>query len=194
MFLYGRLGTSMEALILIVIVAGIVLAAGFWFTQRSRRRQELKGRFGSEYDRTIETAGSRGEGEKELAEREKRVEFLELKALDPRETQRFGDEWRNTQGRFVDNPAASIQEADSLVQEVMTARGYPITNFEQQAADISVDHPNVLNNYRAAHAIAEENAVEPASTEALRQAMIHYRALFDELLVPAELARSDAKR
>jgi hypothetical protein len=184
----------MEALILIVIVAGIVLAAGFWFTQRSRRRQELKGRFGSEYDRTIETAGSRGEGEKELAEREKRVELLELKELEPRETQRFGDEWRNTQGRFVDNPAASIQEADSLVQEVMTARGYPITNFEQQAADISVDHPNVLSNYRAAHAIAEENAVEPASTEDLRQAMIHYRALFDELLVPAELAPSDAKR
>jgi hypothetical protein len=184
----------MEALILIVVVACIVLAAGFWFTQRSRRRQELKGRFGSEYDRTIETAGSRGEGEKELAEREKRVELLQLKELDPRETQRFGDEWRNTQGRFVDNPAASIQEADSLVQEVMTARGYPITSFEQQAADISVDHPNVLNNYRAAHAIAEENAVEPTSTEDLRQAMIHYRALFDELLVPAELAPSDAKR
>jgi hypothetical protein len=184
----------MEALILIVIVAGIVLVAGFWFTRRSRRRQELKGRFGSEYDRTIETTGSRSEGEKELTEREKRVELLQLTELDPRETQRFGDEWRNTQGRFVDNPAASIQEADSLVQEVMTARGYPITNFEQQAADISVDHPNVLNNYRAAHAIAEENAVEPASTEDLRQAMIHYRALFDELLVPAELAPSDAKR
>jgi len=184
----------MEALILIVIVAGIVLAAGFWFVQRNRRRQELKGRFGSEYDRTIDTADSRGEGEKQLAEREKRVELLQLKELDPREAQRFGDEWRNTQGRFVDDPGASIKEADSLVQEVMTARGYPITNFEQQAADISVDHPEVLTNYRAAHAIAEENALSPASTEALRQAMIHYRALFDELLVPAGLAPAGAKR
>jgi hypothetical protein len=184
----------MEALILIVIVAGIVLAAGFWFIQRNRRRQALKGRFGSEYDRTIDTAESRREGEKQLAEREKRVELLHLKDLDPRETQRFGDEWRNTQGRFVDDPGASIKEADSLVQEVMTARGYPITNFEQQAADISVDHPEVLTNYRAAHTIAEANALSPASTEALRQAMIHYRALFDELLVPAELAPSGTQR
>jgi hypothetical protein len=176
----------MEVLILVVLVAGIVLAAGFWLIQRSRRRQELKGRFGSEYDRTLEKAESRGEGEKELAEREKRVELLQLKELDPRETQRFGDEWRNTQGRFVDDPGASIQEADSLVQEVMSARGYPITNFEQQAADISVDHPEVLSNYRAAHTIAEANALRPASTEALRQAMVHYRALFEELLVPAQ--------
>ena len=183
----------MEAFIFIVIVAGIGLALGFWFIQRRGRRQELKVRFGSEYDRTIEAAETRGEGEKQLVEREKRVELLQLKELDPRETQRFGDEWRNTQGRFVDDPGGAIHEADSLVQEVMAARGYPMTNFEQQAADISVDHPEVLGNYRAAHAIAEENAVEPATTEDLRQAMIHYRALFEELLTPAELVPSDAK-
>ncbi len=184
----------MDALVLVVIVAGIVLVSGFWFIQQSRRRKELKARFGPEYDRTIETAETRGEGEKLLVEREKRVELLQLKELDPRQTQRFGDEWRNTQGRFVDNPGGAIQEADNLVQEVMAARGYPITNFEQQAADISVDHPDVLSNYRAAHAIATANALEPASTEDLRQAMIHYRALFEELLVPSELAPSDAKR
>jgi hypothetical protein len=166
------------------------LALAFWFIQKSRRRQALKARFGSEYDRTIETAETRGEGEKELVGREKRVDLLQLKDLEPRETQRFGDEWRNTQGRFVDDPAGAIQEADSLVQEVMVARGYPMTNFDQQAADISVDHPEVLGHYRKAHAIVEGNAMESASTEDLRQAMVHYRALFDELLVPAELTPS----
>jgi hypothetical protein len=175
----------MDALVLIIIVAAIVLAVAYWFIQKSRLRKELKGRFGSEYDRTIETAESRGEGEKQLVEREKRVELLQLKDLDSSQTQRFGDEWKNTQGRFVDDPGGAIQEADTLVQEVMSARGYPMTNFDQQAADISVDHPEVLGNYRAAHAIAEENALKPASTEDLRQAMIHYRALFEELLVPA---------
>jgi hypothetical protein len=184
----------MEVLVLIVIVVGIVVALGFWFIQKSRRRTELKGRFGQEYDRTIETAETRGAGEQQLVEREKRVELFQLKELEPRQTQRFGDEWRNTQGRFVDDPAGAITEADTLVQEVMAARGYPITNFEQQAEDISVDHPGVLSNYRAAHAIARENALVPSSTENLRQAMIHYRALFDELLVPGELASADAKR
>jgi len=125
---------------------------------------------------------SRGEGEKQLVEREKRVELLELKDLEPRQAQRFGDVWRSAQGRFVDDPGGAIEEADGLVQEVMAARGYPITNFEQQAADISVDHPEVLSNYRAAHTIAEKNKKDGSSTEDLRQAMVHYRSLFDELL------------
>jgi hypothetical protein len=183
----------MGAGIALVIVAVIVLAVVFWFIQQSRRRSELKGRFGTEYERTIETAENRGQGEKQLIEREKRVELLQLKELDPGQAQRFSDQWRAAQGRFVDDPATAIQEADVLVQEVMVARGYPITNFEQQAEDISVDHPEVLSNYRAAHAIAEENAIGPASTEDLRQAMIHYRALFDELLSSAEPAPAAAK-
>jgi hypothetical protein len=158
------------------------LLVAFWFIQKSHSRKELKERFGPEYDRTIETAETRGEGEKQLAEREKRVEGFQLKELEPRQAQRFADEWRSVQGRFVDAPGGATKEADSLVQEVMSARGYPITNFEQQAADISVDHPEVMSNYRAAHAIAEANAKEPASTEDLRQAMVHYRALFNNLL------------
>jgi hypothetical protein len=172
----------MSVLVAIVVIAGIGLASAFWFIQQSRRRKELKGRFGPEYDRTIETAESRGEGEKQLVEREKRVELFELKELEPRQIQRFSDDWRSVQGRFVDDPSGAIEEADSLVQEAMTARGYPITNFEQQAADISVDHPEVLSNYRAAHAIAETNKKDGSSTEDLRQAMVHYRSLFDELL------------
>jgi hypothetical protein len=172
----------MGALIARVIVAAIVLGLGFWFIQKSRNRKELKERFGPEYDRTIETSETRAEGEKQLAEREKRVEGFELKELEPRQAQRFGDQWRSVQGRFVDDAGGATQEADGLVQEVMSARGYPITNFDQQAADISVDHPEVLSNYRAAHAIAEANAKEPASTEDLRQAMVHYRALFNDLL------------
>jgi hypothetical protein len=172
----------MGPLIAIVRVAAIVLGLGFWFIQTSRNRKALKERFGPEYDRTIETSETRAEGEKQLAEREKRVEGFELKELEPRQAQRFADQWRGVQGRFVDDPGGATQVADGLVQEVMAARGYPITNFDQQAADISVDHPEVLNNYRAAHAIAEANAREPASTEDLRQAMVHYRALFNDLL------------
>jgi hypothetical protein len=172
----------MGALIAILIVVGIVFGLGFWFIQKSRSRKELKERFGPEYDRTIETAESRGEGEKQLAERQKRVEAYQLKELEPSQAQRFGDQWRSVQGRFVDDPGGATQDADGLVQEVMAARGYPLTNFDQQAADISVDHPEVLRNYRAAHAIAEANAREPASTEDLRQAMVHYRALFNDLL------------
>ena len=180
----------MEALVLILVVAG-VFVFGFWFIQQ-RRRSGLKGRFGLEYDRTIKTAETRGEGEKQLVEREKRVERFQLKTLKPQETQRFNDEWRSAQGRFVDEPSGAIKETDGLVQRVMSARGYPITSFEQQAADISVDHPEVVSNYRAAHAIAEKNQNDGSSTEDLRQAMVYYRSLFSELLgAPATAQQSN---
>src|SRR5687767_8953575 len=119
----------MEILVAIVVAGTLVLAVAFWLIQQSRRRKELKERFGLEYDRTIKTAETRGEGEKQLVEREKRVEHFQLKTLGPQETQRFSDEWRSAQGRFVDEPSAAIKEADRLVQQVMSARGYPITNF-----------------------------------------------------------------
>jgi FtsZ-interacting cell division protein ZipA len=178
----------MNVVVLIVIMAAILVVFGLWYVQRNRRRAELKSRFGPEYERTVETAESRVAGEKDLAEREKRVKRLQLKELDAPQMQHFTDEWKGAQGRFVDAPSGAIQEADNLVQKLMTARGYPTDDFEQQAADVSVDHPAVVNNYRAAHKISAGNAVEPASTEDLRQAMIHYRALFEELLVPSELA------
>ncbi len=184
----------MAIVLLVIVIAVLVVGLAYWFIQRRNRSKGLKDRFGAEYVRTVDTAGTRSEGEKQLVEREKRVEQFHLKDLDPPQAQRFGDEWRNTQGRFVDNPGGAIKEADSLVQQVMSARGYPITNFQQQAEDISVDHPEVLSNFRAAHSIAEGNAISPASTEALRQAMIHYRALFDELLAPVGIQPSDAKK
>jgi len=181
----------MEVLIAIIVAAIVVVALAFWLIQQ-RRRKELKGRFGLEYDRTIKTAETRGEGEKQLVEREKRVEHFQLKTLEPQDAQRFSDEWRSAQGHFVDEPSGAIKRADGLVQQVMSARGYPITNFEQQAADISVDHPEVVSNYRAAHSIAEKNQSDGSSTEDLRQAMVYYRSLFDELLgAPATAQQSN---
>ena len=171
----------MGVLIAIIVAVIVVVGLAFWFIQQ-RRRTELKGRFGLEYDRTIKTAETRGQGEKQLAEREKRVEKFQLKTLEPKETQRFSAEWISAQGHFVDEPSSAIKEADGLVQQIMSARGYPITNFEQQAADISVDHPEVISNYRAAHTIAEKNQTDGSSTEDLRQAMVYYRSLFEELL------------
>jgi hypothetical protein len=185
----------MVVLIAIIVAAIVVVALAFWLIQQQRRRTELKGRFGLEYDRTIKTAETRGEGEKQLVEREKRVEHFQLKTLEPQESQRFSDEWRSAQGHFVDDPSGAIKEADGLVQQVMSARGYPITNFEQQAADISVDHPEVVSNYRAAHTIAEKNQSDGSSTEDLRQAMVYYRSLFDELLgAPATALQSGGHR
>jgi hypothetical protein len=172
----------------------ILVIGGLWFMQRGRRRTELKDRFGSEYERTVETADSRGAGEKDLAEREKRVKAMHLKELDPPQRQHFADQWQGAQSRFVDGPSTAIREADELVQELMAARGYPTSDFEQQAADISVDHPAVVSNYRAAHTIAEGHETVPASTEALRQAMVHYRALFEELMVPTEAASASGVR
>jgi hypothetical protein len=174
----------------LIAIAAVVLVFGMWYLQRNRRRAELKDRFGPEYERTVESADSRGAGEKDLAEREKRVERLQLKVLDAPQTQHFTDEWKSAQGRFVDGPGGAIVEADVLVQELLAARGYPTGDFNERAANVSVDHPSVVINYRAAHAIADRHAVTPASTEDLRQAMIHYRALFEELLIPAETASS----
>jgi len=182
----------MNVIVLIAAVAAVVVIFGLWYWQRKQRRAELMGRFGPEYERTVASADSRGAGEKDLAEREKRVSKLELKELDGPQRQHFTEEWQGAQGRFVDGPALAIEEADNLVQELMTARGYPTNDFEQQAEDVSVDHPAVVSNYRAAHAIATGHAAEPASTEDLRQAMVHYRALFEELLIPAETASASS--
>jgi hypothetical protein len=168
---------------IVVIAALVVLAiAGWSYMQRNKRSEQLRERFGPEYDRTVSSAGKRGEAERELQERQQRVERLRIKELTPEERERYSDAWHRTQAHFVDDPSAAIGEADELVQKVMDARGYPISNFEQQAADISVDHPEVVRNYRAAHAIVIEHKDKGVTTEDLRQAMVHYRALFADLL------------
>ena len=167
--------------IVIAIAAVVVLAAIAWSAYSSKRRKGLQDRFGSEYDHTVADAPSRREAESELAEREKRREELEIRPLEPQARDRYASEWHNTQAKFVDDPQAAVGDADRLIQQVMRERGYPVEDFDQQAADVSVDHPHVVENYRKAHSIHTER---DASTEDLRQAMVHYRALFAELLEP----------
>jgi hypothetical protein len=170
------------SLVIVLIVALVVLAAVAWLVTQRRRSAQLHERFGPEYDRTVRQAGDRRRAEDELAAREQRVKQLEIRPLQAEERARFADRWRTVQGQFVDEPAGAVQEADRLVAEVMRARGYPVEAFEQRVADISVDHPQVVEHYRAAHATALRQERGDASTEDLRQALVHYRALFADLL------------
>ena len=149
---------------------------------RSRRSSTLRERFGPEYDRTVEHAGDRREAERELAAREKRHDELDLRPLAPEARARYVEQWQVTQGRFVDDPSGAVARADALVQEVMAERGYPTNDFEQRAADISVEHPELVERYRTAHGVAQASERGQASTEDLRHSVRHYRALFVELL------------
>jgi len=172
------------AIILAIVV--IVLVGAVAWMMMQRRTEELRKRFGPEYDRAITEHGDARQAEAELAARQKRVEHLDIHPLDPAEREQFIDAWQTTQSHFVDAPAEAIKDADRLVSEVMHARGYPVGDFEQRAADVSVDHPIVVENYRAAHAIALANERGQAGTEELRQALIHYRVLFEDLLETRE--------
>jgi hypothetical protein len=176
---------STGVIIVIVVVVVLLIAAGVaaaTIGRRKRRSKQLKGRFGPEYDRALEQHGDRKEAESKLAEREERREGLDIRPLPKEEQDRFAGEWRRVQGRFVDAPQEAVRESDHLVKEVMRQRGYPVDNFEQRADDVSVDHPHVVENYRSAGQIAERNERGEASTEELRRATVHYRALFEELL------------
>jgi hypothetical protein len=168
--------------IIVGAVAVIVVAVIIMVVMRNRRSRQLKQRFGTEYDRALEVRGDRSKAEAELLNREKRVHTFSLKALTPEARNRYAAEWSSVQRHFVDDPAVSVMEADSLVNQVMGARGYPMGDFEQRAADISVTHPGVVQNYRSARAIVVRRGSGQAGTEDLRQAMVHYRSLFDELL------------
>ena len=168
--------------IVIAIAAVIIVAAVVWSAYNARRRKGLQERFGGEYDRTVADAPSRREAESELSEREKRRQELDIRPLEQSARDRYASEWQNTQARFVDDPEAAVGDADRLIQQVMRDRGYPVEDFDQRASDLSVDHPEVISNYRAAHGISIANERGNASTENLRTAMVHYRALFEELL------------
>lgn len=166
------------AIVVIVVIAVLVIA---WVALQKRRTEALRRRFGPEYDRSLREHGP-GKAESVLAEREKRVEKFHMRDLAVDERERFITSWREVQARFVDDPNAAVADADQLVTRLMQARGYPMSDFEQRAADISVDHPRVVDNYRAAHEIAIRQRRGDATTEDLRNAVIYYRSLFDELL------------
>jgi len=166
----------------IVIVALIIAVAFIVREHRRRESQRLQRRFGPEYSRVVESAGDRSKAEAELLAREKRVSKLKIVPLSPADAARFSDAWGTLQTRFVDNPRGTVTEADRLVRDLMIKRGYPMADFEHRAADISVDHPQLVETYRAAQLIAARDERGEASTEELRKAVVYYRALFDELL------------
>lgn len=169
-------------LVVAAIVAILVIAAAAWFISRRRRTQQLRARFGPEFDRTVKNERSLRKAEAVLEARARRVESLHIRPLSPQDADRFGSAWRRVQERFVDDPNGAVTEADRLVGEVMAVRGYPLGEFEQRVADISVDHPDVVMHYRAAREIAVQHGRGQTSTEDLRQAMVHFRALFTDLL------------
>jgi LPXTG-motif cell wall-anchored protein len=165
----------------ILLIALLAMAAWFLF-QKRKQSARLQQRFGAEYERTVGELGGRSEAEAELKAREERVESLTIAPLAPAEAARFTQAWSALQGRFVDNPKGVVIQADQLIRELMLKRGYPMADFEHRAADISVDHPDVVDNYRAAQVIAARDERGQADTEELRQAVVHYRVLFDEML------------
>jgi hypothetical protein len=174
-------GSTVFVVVAIVVAALVLLAVGLYLVRRQRSRQ-LQDRFGPEYERTIEGADSRREAEAELREREERREELDIRPLDAESRARYADQWMGIQQRFVDTPAESVTEADVLVMQVMRDRGYPVDDFDRRAADISVDHPDLVDHFRAAHDTAGRSRMEECDTEELREAVVHYRALFEALL------------
>jgi len=167
--------------LIVVVIAVLALAAWFFFQKRMQSAR-LQKRFGVEYDRTVGELGGQSKAEAELKAREERVEQLTIAPLAAAEAARFSQAWNVLQGRFIDNPKGVVVQADQLIRELMIKRGYPMGDFERRAADISVDHPDVVENYRAAQAIAARDERGQADTEELRQAVVHYRVLFDEML------------
>jgi len=174
-------------IILAGVLAVVLLVIAAWLiSQRRKQSQRLQQRFGPEYARAVDALGSRTKAESELKDREKRVERLSLTPLAPADAARFTLAWNTLQSRFIDSPKGVVIQADHLVRELMLKRGYPMGDFERRAADISVDHPAVVETYRAAQAIAVRDERGEADTEELRKAVVHYRVLFDELLEVTE--------
>lgn len=167
--------------LILVIVVGALLVAGLMARQR-KQREGMQQRFGPEYDRTVEQAGDRRTAERELQDRKRRHETLQIKPLEPASRDQYAQQWRQTQEQFVDRPEVAVKQADTLVALVMQERGYPVGDFDQQVRDVSVEHSNAVGEYRAAHQISRLNDDGGANTEQLREAMVHYRALFVELL------------
>jgi hypothetical protein len=174
----------MSTLFVVILIVAILIAAGLaWYGWQRSRTKTLRARYGPEYDHALgEYGGNRQKAERVLAARKERVEKIPIRSLSELERDQFTEQWHRVQSQFVDDPPGSIREADKLVCGVMEARGYPMSDFEHRAEDLSVDHPRVVRNYRAAHDIAQRLEENQATTEDLRQAVVYYRDLFDELL------------
>ncbi|MGH9501761.1 MAG: hypothetical protein ACRD20_02815 [Terriglobales bacterium] len=175
-----------------IAVVAIVAVVGF-LLMRKRRSKLLHERFGPEYDRVVSKEGDVRRGEDVLEFRAKRREKITVKPLSPTERADFASRWADVQLQFVDDPRGTVSRADELLNQVLQARGYPVADFDQRAADISVDHPVVVENYRVAHEIALRHSRGQASTEDLRKAMVHYRSLFDELVENSTPERKEAR-
>ena len=184
-----NVGVLIAILVILVVVVLLAVVLG-----QRRRTDRLQQQFGPEYQRTVARTGDQRAAEADLTAREQRRRELDIVALEPAARDRYVEAWRTTQGRFVDDPAGATQEADMLVAQVMRDRGYPVDDFDQRAADVSVDHPQVAENYRAAHAIYQANEQGLASTDDLRQAFVHYRSLFAQLLDVEGDDREEAHR
>jgi hypothetical protein len=189
----------MNNAVVIVLAVALIAAIGVavWMYMQKRRTETLRSDFGPEYDRTLHEHRDQREAERELEQRRERVEALHIQPLPAAERDRFAERWRSVQAQFVDDPNGATREADDLVGRVMQTRGYPVGDFEQRAADVSVHHPRVVEHYRAAHAIAVRNQRDGVDTEDLRQAMVHYRALFEDLLeveAPTTNSHQEARR
>lgn len=171
-------------IIAVVLALVVIIIAVLWpMLVRRKRSERLQGQFGSEYDHTVEVLGDEKKAQTELEKRQKHVEALNIRPLSAGEREGYLADWTEVQSKFVDEPGQVIVDADRLIMEVMQLRAYPISDFEQRAADVSVSYPTLVSNYRAARVIALKNQDHQADTEELRQAMIYYRSLFDELLV-----------
>jgi hypothetical protein len=168
---------------IIIAILAVLVVGALLYAARERRTRRLREGFGPEYQRTVEARGDRRAAESDLLERERRREKLEIRELQPEVREHYAERWVAAQRRFVDEPESAVAEADALVSEVMRTRGYPVADeFERRAADVSVDHPDVVEHYRAAHDVSVRTRQGETSTEDLRQAMVHFRALFKELL------------
>ena len=174
---------------LLILIAGVAVAVAVILISMNRRSRRLRSKFGPEYTRAVEETGSKYRAESKLEKLEKRVEKFSIQPLSMEAADFFRDSWRAVQAGFVDDPRRALANADRLVAQVMTARGYPVADFEESAAEISVNHALVVEHYRAGHEIAVRHAQGRATTEDMRQAMIHYRTLFDDLLETPEFAR-----
>ena len=173
--------STMVIVAVVVVIAGLAIAVA-WVEIQRRRRERLRRQFGPEYDRTIEAVGTAGRAEAILAERAKRVSSYHIRQLNDEERRKFSEAWSRVQATFVDDPTGAMTRADTLVTEVMTARGYPMSDIDRREEDLTVEHANFVQHYRSAREIAERHARREASTEDLRQALVHYRELFADLL------------